>query len=60
MSLAIVIVFLLLYSQQTLLSDDMRRELMRKKWEQEVQDALDKPVGPVHYQDVLFDGESEF
>lgn len=60
MSLAIVIVFLLLYSQQTLLSDDMRRELMRKKWEQEVQDALDKPVGPVHYQDVLVDGKSEF
>lgn len=36
----------------------MKRELIRKKWEQEVQEALDKPVGPVHYQDILFDGES--
>jgi hypothetical protein len=35
----------------------MKRELIRKKWEQEVQDALDKPVGPVHYQDILFNGE---
>jgi hypothetical protein len=34
----------------------MRRELIRKKWEQEVQEALDKPDGPIHYQD-MFDGE---
>ena len=37
----------------------MRRELIRKKWEDEVQEALDKPDGPVHYQDILFDGEKQ-
>ena len=47
----------LLSSKLTLLSDDMRREIIRKKWEEEVQEALDKPVGPVHYQDIMFDGE---
>ncbi|XP_028413136.1 coiled-coil domain-containing protein 174-like [Dendronephthya gigantea] len=41
-------------SKLTLLSDDMRRDMIRKKWEEEVQEALDKPVGPVHYQDMMF------
>ena len=38
-----------------LLSDDMRRERERRRWEEEQaqQDAdLDKPVGPVHYQNL--------
>ena len=38
----------------------MRREMIRKRWEEEVQEALDKPVGPVHYQDILFDGKKLF
>ena len=52
----IVLFLSFLWSKLTLLSDDMRRELIRKKWEQEVQEALDKPDGPIHYQD-MFDGE---
>ena len=40
-----------------LLSEDMRRELMRQKWEKEEEEALNKPVGPVHYQDIRFDGK---
>ncbi|KAM7446695.1 hypothetical protein ABFA07_005047 [Porites harrisoni] len=42
-------------SPPTLLSEDMRRELMRQKWEKEEEEALNKPVGPVHYQDIRFD-----
>ena len=36
-----------------LMSEDMRRELLRKKWEKEEEDNLKKR--DVHYQDVLFD-----
>jgi len=35
----------------------MRREMMRKKWEREAEEALNRPVGPVHYQNVQFDGK---
>lgn len=35
-----------------LLSDDKQREFRRKKWEEEAEAALSKPVGPVHYQTV--------
>ncbi|XP_078373818.1 coiled-coil domain-containing protein 174-like isoform X2 [Oculina patagonica] len=42
-------------SPPTLLSEDMRRELMRQKWEKEEEEAMNKPVGPVHYQDIRFD-----
>ena len=37
-----------------LLSEDMRRERERRQWEQEAEDELeqDKPVGPVHYQEL--------
>ncbi|XP_046847782.1 coiled-coil domain-containing protein 174-like [Xenia sp. Carnegie-2017] len=42
-------------SNKTLLSDDMRREIIRKKWEEEIEESLDQPIGPVHYQDLLFD-----
>ena len=48
------------YSLPTLLSDDMRREIIRKNWEKEVEQTLDKPMGPIHYQDVLFEGEKKY
>ncbi|XP_035686450.1 coiled-coil domain-containing protein 174-like isoform X5 [Branchiostoma floridae] len=35
-----------------LMSADMIREEQRQKWEQEEQEALSRPVGPVHYQQV--------
>ncbi|XP_033823104.1 coiled-coil domain-containing protein 174 isoform X2 [Periophthalmus magnuspinnatus] len=38
--------------QKTLLSEDMRRELQRKEWEREEEEAMKKPVGPVHYEDI--------
>lgn len=47
-------------SPPTLLSEDMRRELVRQKWEKEEEEAVNKPVGPVHYQDIRFDGEYHF
>ncbi|KPP72247.1 coiled-coil domain-containing protein 174-like [Scleropages formosus] len=37
---------------KTLLSEDMRRELQRQQWEQEEEEAMKRPVGPVHYEDV--------
>lgn len=37
-----------------LLSSDMRRELLRQKWEKEEEEIRNKT--DVHYQDVLFDG----
>ncbi|NXO12996.1 CC174 protein, partial [Oriolus oriolus] len=36
----------------TLLSEDMRRELQRKQWEKEEEEALRKPMGPIHYEDI--------
>ncbi|XP_029193544.2 coiled-coil domain-containing protein 174-like [Acropora millepora] len=42
-------------SPPTLLSEDMRRELMRQQWEKEEEEAMNKPVGPLHYQDIRFD-----
>ncbi|KAJ7337822.1 hypothetical protein OS493_007980 [Desmophyllum pertusum] len=33
----------------------MKRELMRQKWEKEEEEAMNKPVGPVHYQDMRFE-----
>lgn len=38
-----------------LLSDDMRREQQRLKWEEEEQNLRAK--SDIHYQDVLFEGE---
>uniref|UniRef100_A0A8C6UNV0 Coiled-coil domain containing 174 n=1 Tax=Neogobius melanostomus TaxID=47308 RepID=A0A8C6UNV0_9GOBI len=38
--------------QKTLLSEDMRRELQRKEWEREEEEAMKRPVGPVHYEDI--------
>jgi len=38
------------------MSADMMRELQRQQWEREAEEALTRPVGPVHYSDVRFDG----
>ncbi|XP_064606038.1 coiled-coil domain-containing protein 174-like [Liolophura sinensis] len=35
-----------------LMSEDMRRELERERWERETEEELDKPTGPIHYADV--------
>ena len=40
-------------SEQTMLSEDMRRDLLRQKWEREEEENLAKPQ--LHYTDVLFD-----
>ncbi|XP_071351545.1 coiled-coil domain-containing protein 174 [Trachinotus anak] len=39
-------------SEKTLLSEDMRRELQRQEWEREEEEALKRPVGPIHYEDI--------
>ncbi|XP_062493233.1 coiled-coil domain-containing protein 174 [Pezoporus occidentalis] len=36
----------------TLLSEDMKRELQRQQWEKEEEEALRKPMGPIHYEDI--------
>lgn len=41
-----------------LLSTDMEREMMRQKWEEQERELLNK--NDIHYEDVLFDGESCF
>ena len=40
-----------------LLSSDMKREMERKEWEKEEEEAMSKPVGPVHYADVRHKGK---
>lgn len=45
-----------LSSENELLSSDMRRELLRREWEQQEDDLLKKKN--VHYQDVLFNGKN--
>eukprot|EP00061_Rhincodon_typus_P008215 g30632.t1 len=42
--------------KKTLLSEDMRRELQRQQWEKEEEEALNRPVGPVHYEDIRQNG----
>ncbi|XP_037304200.2 coiled-coil domain-containing protein 174 [Pungitius pungitius] len=37
---------------KTLLSEDMRRELQRQEWEREEEEAMKRPVGPIHYEDI--------
>ncbi|CAK6955613.1 coiled-coil domain-containing protein 174 [Scomber scombrus] len=39
-------------AEKTLLSEDMRRELQRQEWEREEEEAMKKPVGPIHYEDI--------
>ncbi|KAM3847803.1 coiled-coil domain-containing protein 174 isoform 2-T2 [Vipera latastei] len=38
--------------KKTLLSEDMRRELQRQEWEREEEEALKRPMGPIHYEDI--------
>ena len=40
-------------NEPSLLSEDMRRELLRQKWEEEEEENLKKTK--IHYKDVLFD-----
>lgn len=42
--------------EKTLLSEDMRRELQRQEWEREEEEALKKPMGPIHYEDIRESG----
>ncbi|KAK5612058.1 hypothetical protein CRENBAI_000723 [Crenichthys baileyi] len=42
----------LVSNDKTLLSEDMRRELQRQEWEREEEEAMKKPVGPIHYEDI--------
>ncbi|XP_008292592.1 coiled-coil domain-containing protein 174 isoform X2 [Stegastes partitus] len=39
-------------SDKHLLSEDMRRELQRQEWEREEEEAMKRPVGPIHYEDI--------
>ncbi|KAF3856427.1 hypothetical protein F7725_017150, partial [Dissostichus mawsoni] len=39
-------------AEKTLLSEDMRRELQRQEWELEEEEAMKRPVGPIHYEDI--------
>ena len=34
--------------------------MLRKKWEEEEEEALKNPVGPVHYANIQYDGQSLF
>uniref|UniRef100_UPI00359006F9 coiled-coil domain-containing protein 174 n=1 Tax=Myxine glutinosa TaxID=7769 RepID=UPI00359006F9 len=38
--------------ERTLLSDDMRTEDAREKWEMEEQESMKRPIGPVHYEHI--------
>uniref|UniRef100_A0A3Q0SZG4 Coiled-coil domain containing 174 n=1 Tax=Amphilophus citrinellus TaxID=61819 RepID=A0A3Q0SZG4_AMPCI len=38
--------------EKTLLSEDMRRELQRQEWEREEEEAMKRPIGPIHYEDI--------
>ncbi|KAM4023557.1 coiled-coil domain-containing protein 174 [Anomaloglossus baeobatrachus] len=38
--------------ENTLLSEDMRREMQRQQWEQEEEEAMKRPMGPMHYEDI--------
>jgi len=39
------------------MSADMKRELQRQEWEREAEEALSRPVGPLHYADVRYNGQ---
>lgn len=34
----------------------MRKELQRQQWEEEEREALKRPVGPLHYEDIRENG----
>lgn len=46
--------------KKTLLSEDMRRELQRQEWEREEEEALKRPMGPIHYEDIRENGRLMF
>lgn len=39
-----------------LLSEDMRREQQRLKWEEEEREAMQNPIQDIHYQNVMHEG----
>uniref|UniRef100_A0A8C5KIU4 Coiled-coil domain containing 174 n=1 Tax=Jaculus jaculus TaxID=51337 RepID=A0A8C5KIU4_JACJA len=39
-------------NEKSLLSEDMRKELQRQQWEEEEREALKRPMGPIHYEDI--------
>ncbi|XP_034023479.1 coiled-coil domain-containing protein 174-like [Thalassophryne amazonica] len=39
-------------ADKTLLSEDMRRELQRQEWEREEEEAMKRPIGPIHYENI--------
>ncbi|XP_033646284.1 coiled-coil domain-containing protein 174-like isoform X1 [Asterias rubens] len=43
-----------------LLSSDMHRKMMRKKWEAEEEEMRSRGPGPLHYQNLKFDEESQW
>uniref|UniRef100_A0A4W5NXF5 CCDC174 alpha/beta GRSR domain-containing protein n=1 Tax=Hucho hucho TaxID=62062 RepID=A0A4W5NXF5_9TELE len=44
-------------AEKDLLSEDMRRELQRQDWEmEEEEEAMNRPVGPIHYEDIREQG----
>lgn len=44
-------------NDKTLLSEDMRRDLQRQEWEREEEEAMKRPVGPIHYEDIRAQGQ---
>ncbi|XP_030062808.1 coiled-coil domain-containing protein 174 isoform X2 [Microcaecilia unicolor] len=38
--------------EKTLVSEGIKRELQRQQWEKEEEEALKRPIGPVHYEDI--------
>ncbi|XP_078063093.1 coiled-coil domain-containing protein 174, partial [Mustelus asterias] len=38
--------------EKTLLSEDMKKELQRQQWEKEEEEAMSRPIGPMHYEDI--------
>ena len=43
-------------TEKTLLSEDMRRDLQRQQWEREEEEAMKRPIGPVHFEDIREQG----
>lgn len=43
-------------AEKDLLSEDMRRELQRQEWEREEEEAMNRPVGPIHYENIREQG----
>jgi hypothetical protein len=38
----------------------MRKELQRQQWEEEEREALKRPMGPIHYEDIRENGTIVF